>query len=131
MGRTNLRESLDTRPAVTMKSISVLLAEDHTVVREGLRALLEAEGDLKILGEAENGRQAVRLTKGLRPAVVVMDISLPVLNGVEATRQMVKAVPGTRVLILSAYGDDAYVEQVMSLGAAGYLIKQTSLSTFR
>jgi len=109
-----------------MKRITVLLAEDHMVVREGLRTLLEAEGDIEVVGEAETGRQAVNLTRKLRPAVVVMDIGMPQLNGVEATRQILKVAPGTKVLILSAHSDDAYVEQVIALGAAGYLIKQTS-----
>ncbi len=111
-----------------MKTITLLLADDHTVVRQGLRALMEAEGDLKIVAEAENGRQAVALAKKLRPAVVVMDLSLPLLNGIEATRQILKAVPATRVLVLSAYGDDAYIEQAMAAGAAGYLLKQSSLA---
>jgi two-component system, NarL family, nitrate/nitrite response regulator NarL len=109
-----------------MKRITVLLAEDHTVVREGLRTLLEAEGDIEVIGEAETGRQAVNLTRKLRPAVVVMDIGMPQLNGLEATRQILKVAPGTKVLILSAHSDDAYVEQVIALGAAGYMIKQTS-----
>jgi DNA-binding NarL/FixJ family response regulator len=111
---------------LAMKRITVLLAEDHTVVREGLRTLLEAEGDIQVVAEAETGRQAVELAKRLRPAVVVMDIAMPLLNGLEATRQILKAVPGARVLILSAHSDDAYVEQVTALGAAGYLLKQTS-----
>jgi DNA-binding NarL/FixJ family response regulator len=109
-----------------MKRITVLLAEDHMIVREGLRALLEAEGDIEVVGEAETGRQAVQLTKRLRPDVVVMDIAMPLLNGLEATRRILKAVPATRVLILSAHGDDEYIRQVIILGAAGYLIKQTS-----
>jgi len=79
-----------------------------------------------VVGEAENGRQAVELTRKLSPAVVVMDIAMPLLNGMEATRQILRAAPATRVLILSAHSDDAYVERVMSLGAAGYLIKQTA-----
>jgi DNA-binding NarL/FixJ family response regulator len=108
------------------KRISVLLAEDHTVVRQGLKRLLEAQGDIRVTGEAENGRQTVELTKRLRPAVVVMDIGMPLLNGLEATRQIVKAVPDAKVLILSARNDDAYVEQATALGAAGYLVKQTS-----
>lgn len=108
------------------KRITVLLAEDHTIVREGLRTMLEAEGDIEVVGEAATGRQAVELTRQLRPAVVVMDIAMPQLNGLEATRQILKAVPGTKVLVLSAHGDDAYVEQVNALGAAGYLLKQTS-----
>jgi DNA-binding NarL/FixJ family response regulator len=109
-----------------MKRITVLLAEDHMIVREGLRALLEAEGDIEVVGEAETGRQAVQLTKRLRPGVVVMDIAMPLLNGLEATRRILKAVPATKVLILSAHGDDEYLRQVAMLGAAGYLIKQTS-----
>jgi DNA-binding NarL/FixJ family response regulator len=109
-----------------MTRITVLLAEDHMIVREGLRALLEAEGDIEVVGEAETGRQAVQLAKKLRPAVVLMDIAMPLLNGLEATRRILKAVPATRVLILSAHGDDEYIRQVVMLGAAGYLIKQTS-----
>ena len=109
-----------------MKRITVLLAEDHEIVREGLRTLLQAEGDIAVVGEAATGRQAVALARKLRPAVVVMDIAMPRLNGLEATRQILKAVPATRVLILSAHSDDAYVEQVIAMGAAGYLIKQTS-----
>ena len=109
-----------------MKKITVVLAEDHTVVREGLRTLLEADGDIVVVGEAPTGRKAVELTRELHPAVVVMDIAMPLLNGLEATRQILKAVPATRVLMLSAHADDAYVEQVTALGAAGYLLKQTS-----
>ncbi len=109
-----------------MKRITVLLAEDHTIVREGLRALLKVEGDIEVVGEAQTGRQAVQLTRRLRPDVVVMDIAMPLLNGLEATRRILKAAPATRVLILSAHGDDEYIRQVVMLGAAGYLIKQTS-----
>jgi DNA-binding NarL/FixJ family response regulator len=108
------------------KRITVLLAEDHLVVREGLRALLRSESDIEVVGEAQDGRRAVQLAKSLLPAVVVMDIAMPLLNGLEATRQILKAAPATRVLILSAHGDDEYVEQTAALGAAGYLIKQTS-----
>jgi len=107
--------------------ITVLLAEDHMIVREGLRSILEAEGDIQVIGQAQDGRQAVELAKTLLPAVIVMDIAMPRLNGLEATRQILKFAPATRILILSAHSDDAYVEQVMSMGAAGYLIKQTSL----
>jgi DNA-binding NarL/FixJ family response regulator len=109
-----------------MKRITVLLAEDHQIVREGFRSLLKHEADIEVVGEAESGRQAVQLTRKLRPAVVVMDIAMPLLNGLEATRQIRKEVPETKVLILSAHSDDAYVEQVASLGAAGFLLKQTS-----
>jgi len=109
-----------------MQQITVLLADDHMIVREGLRALLEAEGDIEVVGEAETGRQAIQLVKRLRPAVVLMDIAMPLLNGLEATRRILKAVPATRVLILSAHSDDEYIRQAVLLGAAGYLIKQTS-----
>ena len=109
-----------------MKRITVLLAEDHQIVREGFRALLEHERDIEVIGEAETGRQAVQLTRKLRPEVVVMDITMPLLNGLEATRQIRKNFPATKVLVLSAHNDDAYVEQVMALGAAGFLLKQTS-----
>ena len=109
-----------------MKRITVLLAEDHTIVREGFRKLLEAEDDIEVVGEAETGRQAVALARKLRPAVIVMDIAMPLLNGLEATRQILKAIPATRVLILSAHSDDAYVEQAIAFGAVGFLLKQTS-----
>jgi DNA-binding NarL/FixJ family response regulator len=109
-----------------MKPITVLLAEDHAIVREGLRALLQPEADIAVIGEAANGREAVRLTCSLSPDVVVMDIAMPLLNGIEATRQILLAAPDTRVLILSAHSDDAYLESVVAIGAAGYLIKQTA-----
>jgi len=108
-----------------MKRITVLLAEDHMVVREGFRKLLAAEADLEVVGEAQTGRQAVALARKLRPAVVVMDIAMPLLNGLEATRQIRKAIPGAKVLILSAHNDDAYVEQAIAFGAVGFLVKQT------
>ena len=102
------------------------MAEDHQIVREGFKSLLEHEDDLEVVGEAETGRRAVQLTRKLRPSVVVMDIAMPLLNGLEATRQIRKEFPATKVLILSAHSDDAYVEQVAALGAAGFLVKQTS-----
>jgi DNA-binding NarL/FixJ family response regulator len=109
-----------------MRKIRVLLADDHTVVRQGLRALLAAEEDIEIIGEAENGRQALQLVKKLLPDVVVMDIAMPVLNGVEATRQITRYVPSVKVLVLSTYSNDEYVEQLTEAGAAGYLVKQTA-----
>jgi DNA-binding NarL/FixJ family response regulator len=109
-----------------MKRITVLLAEDHTIVREGFRKMLELEKDLQVVGEAQDGRQAVALAKKLRPAVVLMDIAMPLLNGLEATRQVLKALPATKVVILSAHSDDAYVKNATESGAAGFLLKQTS-----
>jgi DNA-binding NarL/FixJ family response regulator len=109
-----------------MQKIRVILAEDHTVVRQGLRALLAAEDDIEIVGEAENGRQAIQLVKKLLPDVAVIDIAMPVLNGLEATRQITRTVPSTKVLILSSYSDDDYVHQLTEAGAAGYLVKQTA-----
>ena len=109
-----------------MKRITVLLAEDHTIVREGFRKMLELEDDIEVVGEAQDGRQAVAMVKKLRPAVVLMDIAMPRLNGLEATRQVLKAVPSTKVLILSAHSDDAYVKEATVSGAVGFLLKQTS-----
>lgn len=109
-----------------MKRITVLIAEDHMIVRQGLRALLKLEDDIEVVGEAENGRQALEMAELLRPAVVVMDISMPLLNGLEATRMILQAMPSTKVLILSAHSDDTYIEQVVGIGAAGYLMKNSS-----
>jgi len=111
---------------MSKKRITVLLAEDHTVVREGFRKILELEDDFEVVGEAEDGRQAVAMVKKLHPAVVLMDIAMPVLNGLEATRQILKAVPGTRILILTAHNDDAYVKNATESGAVGFLLKQAS-----
>ena len=109
-----------------MPPITVLLVEDHMIVREGLRSLLEAQDDISVVGQAQDGRQAVELAEQLRPGVIVMDITMPLLNGLEAARRILLARPETRVIILSAHSDDGYVEQVLALGVAGYLIKQTS-----
>lgn len=110
----------------TQDPISVLLAEDHLIVREGLKMLLQRESDMRIVGEASSGSEAVDMTRALRPDVIVMDIAMPKLNGLEATRQILHDAPTTKVLILSAHSDDAYVQRGMEVGAAGYLIKQTS-----
>jgi len=109
-----------------MEKIRVLLADDHTIVRQGLRALLEVEPDIAVVGEAETGRQAVQLATKLTPNVVVMDIAMPDLNGLEATRQIVKDVPTAKLLVLSSYNDDEYIHQVAEAGATGYLLKQTA-----
>jgi len=109
-----------------MKKIPILLAEDHTIVREGFRRMLDLEDDFEVLGEAQDGRQAVALAKKLHPAVVLMDIAMPHLNGLEATRQILKALPDTKVLMLSAHNDDAYVDTAIASGAVGFLLKQAS-----
>ena len=107
-----------------MQRIRVLIADDHVIVRQGLRALLEADGDFTVVGEADTGRQAVRLTQKLNPEVVIMDIAMPGMNGLEATRRIRRRAPSTRVLILSMYQDEEYVLQVVAAGAAGYIGKQ-------
>lgn len=123
----NARQQLRAPPLSTlMKPITVLLAEDHLIVRQGLCALLKDEKDISVVGEAGNGREAVAMTERLRPDVVVMDIAMPQLNGMEATRQILEVHPETKVLILSAHSDDAYVSLVSAIGAKGYLIKQSA-----
>jgi DNA-binding NarL/FixJ family response regulator len=109
-----------------MKRIKVLLVEDHTVVREGIRVMLKLEPDLDVVGEARNGRVAVTMAMELEPEVILMDIAMPKLNGLEATRQLVKALPSARIIILSAHCDDAYVKGAVDAGAVGFLLKQDS-----
>ena len=106
--------------------ITVLLAEDHVVVREGLRIMIEADGDITVVGEAKTGREAVLLNRQVRPDVVVMDIAMPLLNGIQATHQILSEFPKAMILILSAHADPEYVDQLMALGVVGYLTKQTS-----
>ena len=109
-----------------MNKISVLLVDDHALVRQGLRALLEAGGDIAVVGEAENGQEAVALAEKTLPDVVLMDLAMPRLNGVNATRQITRRFPSARVLVLSSYGNDDYVAQAMEAGATGYLLKQAA-----
>jgi DNA-binding NarL/FixJ family response regulator len=106
--------------------ITILLADDHNIVRQGLKALLLAESDMTVIAEAQTGREAVQLASRLRPEVVIMDLAMPLLNGWEATRQLVKAVPNSKVIVLSTYEDDLHVQQAIACGAAAYLIKQTA-----
>ncbi|HEY3852774.1 MAG TPA: response regulator transcription factor [Verrucomicrobiae bacterium] len=109
-----------------MKKISVLLVDDHQVVRQGLRALLSHAEDIEVVGEAEDGAQAVQMAAKNPPDIIVMDVVMPVVNGLESTKQVLKRVPSTKVLILSSYSDDDYVQKLMDAGAAGYLGKQTA-----
>lgn len=104
-------------------SITVFLADDHAVMRDGLRLFLESQEDLRVVGEARDGREAVRLVAQLRPQVVIMDISMPQLNGIEATRQIRETCPETRVIILSMYSTSDHVSRALQAGARGYLLK--------
>jgi len=108
------------------KPITVLLAEDHAIVRQGLCALLNTDGHFKIVGEAKTGREAVDMAARLKPDVILMDIAMPVLNGLEATRQVLDANPAAKVIILSAHSDDEYIKRTSEAGVRGFLEKQTS-----
>jgi two-component system response regulator NreC len=108
------------------RKIRILLADDHKMVRQGFRLILLSQDDLEVVGETGNGRDAVDLAKTLRPNVVVMDITMPELNGIEATRQIREAVPFTRVLALSVHRDAVYVREVLRAGAEGYLLKESA-----
>ena len=109
-----------------MKKITVLVADDHIVVRQGFRKMLDSEADLEVVGEVADGKRAVAMSIKLRPDVILMDITMPRLNGLEATRQILKVLPTTKVLILSAHNDDVYVQNASESGASGFLFKQTS-----
>jgi two-component system response regulator NreC len=109
-----------------MKKLRILLADDHIVMRTGLRALLERQPNLEVVGESENGREAVELVASLRPDVVVMDVGMPVLNGIEATKTIVSKHPTTAVVILSMHADESYVMRALKAGARGYLLKDSA-----
>lgn len=115
-------------PHPSRRKISVLLVDDHPVVRQGLNALLKMEPDIEVVGEAANGRMAVALVANSTPDVVVMDVSMPLLNGVEATRQIGKSAPSVKVLALSSYGDEEFIERLLQAGASGYLTKDSAAS---
>jgi two-component system, NarL family, response regulator NreC len=106
--------------------MKILLADDHNVLRKGLRRILEEQSDLEVVGEASDGRQAVSLASSLKPDIVVMDIAMPLMNGLEATKQILQRSSTINVLILSMYSDENYVVQVLRAGARGYLLKDTA-----
>ncbi len=109
-----------------MAKLRILLADDHTLVRQGLRKLIEARPEWEVVAEAGDGREAVRHALELKPDVAIVDIAMPLLNGIEATRQIVRRASEVRVLVLSMYPDEAYITQVMQAGAAGYLLKDSA-----
>ena len=111
---------------IPLKQITILLAEDHAIVRQGLCSLLNADGHFTIVGEARTGRDAVEMAQTLSPDVILMDIAMPVLNGLEATRQILAANPAAKIIVLSAHSDDEYIERMSAVGVAGFLEKQTS-----
>jgi two-component system, NarL family, response regulator NreC len=103
--------------------IKILLADDHTIVRQGLKLILAAHADMQVLGEAANGREAVELAAKLHPDIVLMDVAMPELNGIEATRQMVAANARIRILVLSMHKESVYVREILRAGARGYILK--------
>jgi len=109
-----------------MSRIRILVADDHGIVRKGLRFLLERQPDMEVVGEASDGREAVRLAGELSPHVVIMDVAMPQLNGIDAAAQIIKNRPGTRIVVLSMYADEAYLIRALSAGAKGYLLKDSA-----
>lgn len=119
-------ESPSTGLPMLDKTITLFLADDHTIVRQGLAKLLEGEPNLRVVGEAENGREAVEKVEELKPDIILMDIAMPMLNGIEATRQIRKICPQTKVIILSMHSHDRYISELFGLGASGYLLKNST-----
>ncbi len=111
-----------------MRKTRILLADDHKLMRSGLKALIEQQPDLTVVGEADDGRQAVALAASLKPDLLVMDIGMPNLNGIEAARQITQANPGTAIVILSMHSDESYVLRALKAGAKGYLLKDSAES---
>jgi DNA-binding NarL/FixJ family response regulator len=107
--------------------IRVIIAEDHAVVREGTRQIIERQEDIEVVGEAANGAEAVALVERVNPDVAIVDISMPVMSGIEATEKIKATRPGTAVLILTAYDDDQYIFALLAAGAAGYLLKDVCI----
>jgi DNA-binding NarL/FixJ family response regulator len=109
-----------------MSRLRLLLADDHTVVRQGLRKVLEERPEWEVVAEAGDGREAVRQAEALKPDVAIVDVAMPLLNGIETTRQITRKSPATRVLVLSMHADEAYVTQILQAGATGYLLKDSA-----
>lgn len=116
---------------MSAKTTTILLADDHAVVRSGFRRILDTEWDLEVVGEAANGREAVEMAEKLKPMVVVMDVTMPELNGIEATRRIIKSLPRTRILALSMHKDAVYVREILRAGAHGYLLKDSNQDDLR
>ncbi len=109
-----------------MKTTTILLVDDNAVVRRGLRILLGLEKDLRVIGEAADGCQAVLLAKKLQPHLIIMDVAMPLLNGIEATRQIMSHLPAIKILALTSHGDEQHVEEMMAAGAAGFIVKDSA-----
>ncbi len=109
-----------------MSITKILIADDHGIVRKGIRYLLETQDDLRVVGEASDGREAVRLAADLAPDVVIMDIAMPHLSGIEATEQIIRRTPGIGIVILSMHSDEAYLVRTLAAGAKGYLLKDSA-----
>ena len=123
---TNVPARTDPMAPAVRRRITVLITDDQAVIRNGLRSLLGEEPDLEVVGEAENGREAVDMARQLAPNVIIMDLAMPVLSGLEATRQILQALPDTRIIVFSSYTDRAYIEEVMRLGAARNIVKHAA-----
>jgi two-component system response regulator NreC len=111
----------------TNSAIRIIVADDHQIVRQGLRLLLEAEPDMEVIAEADNGRKVLRKAQELLPDIIIMDLSMPELNGIEATRQILSGVPETKVIALSMHSDSLFVLNMIKAGASGYLLKDCAL----
>jgi DNA-binding NarL/FixJ family response regulator len=109
-----------------MPKIRILLADDHVILRQGTRQLLEHESDMDVVGEASDGAEAVELVRNLKPDVVIIDVAMPGMNGIEATKKIKEILPGTKILVLTGYDYDEYIFSLLEIGAAGYLLKDVS-----
>jgi DNA-binding NarL/FixJ family response regulator len=109
-----------------MKNIKVVIADDHTILRQGIKSLLDSQEGIEVVGEAKDGREAIRIIEELLPDVVLMDIAMPGLNGLEATRRIKKKFPRIKVLVLTMYTHEEYIFQILNAGADGYLVKETA-----